>query len=293
MNKLSISCAIVALSALYACSGSGEKATDVNQDSILLSQSREQLAQTVAMQDSLFALINEIGADMAQIKQMEKIVSVPGNLNSETPSRRDQLKGDIASISQALQERRERLSALEKKLRDSNNQNTTMLSTIETLKAQIAQQEQEIATLRNDLAAANNKISSLNTTVDSLNVSVATERTGRERAQEEAANLNTELNTVFYAIGTKSELEQHNIIKSGFLRKTKIMQGDYETSYFTKVNKQNFKSLPLHSKKAKVLSNQPTDSYQLTDGAGGQKVLTITNPTRFWAASNFLIIQID
>lgn len=290
-NKLLLASAL-AVALLSSCNGK-EKNDEINQDSLALYQTREELQHTVAMQDSLFALINEIGADMAQIRQVESIVSVPNNLGGETGSKREQLKSDITLISQALKQRRERLASLEKKLRASNSQNATMLSTIETLKAQIADQEQEIESLRTQLADANAKISVLNYAVDSLNVTVADERSGKEKAQQEAEQLTNELNTCYYAIGSKKELQSHNIIKSGFLRKTKILQGDFERNYFTSVDKRNFKTLPLHSKKAKVISNQPADSYEITENASGQKTLVIKNPTKFWGTTNFLIVQID
>lgn len=277
---------------MVSCGGKSDK-EEVNQDSVTLYQTREELQQTVAMQDSLFALINEIGADMAQIRQVEAIVSAPAGLGSETVTKRDQLKGDISAISQALKQRRDRLNSLEKKLRDSNSQNSTLLSTIETLKAQLADQEQEIEGLRTQLADANVRINNLNMAVDSLNVTVNDERSGKEKALAEAANLTNEMNTCYYAIGSKKELQAHNIIKSGFLRKDKILQGDFEKNYFTAVDKRNFKSLNLHSKSAKVISNQPTNSYEIVNGENGQKVLQITNPTRFWATTNYLIIQID
>ena len=52
-------------------------------------------------------------------------------------------------------------------------------------------------------------------------------------------------------------------------------------------------TLDLHSRKAKVLTNQPADSYEIVEAPNGSKVLKITNPDRFWNVSNFLIVQID
>lgn len=294
MNNYTLGGIALILAVATSCNGNGSKGAKQHaQDSIQLYQTREELQSTLAVQDSLFALINEIGADMAQIRQMETLVSTPANLSGEGTNKREQMKNDIIAIGQALQQRRQRLAELEKKLRDSNSQNTTMLSTIETLKVQVADQEREITGLRDQLAIANTQISTLNNAVDSLNSTVADERTDKEKAQQEANALTNELNTCYYAIGSKKELQSHNIIKTGFLRKTKIMQGDFEMSYFTRIDKRNFHSLQLHSKKAKVMTNQPADSYEITDGAGGQKVLVIKNPSRFWGTSNFLVIQID
>ncbi|MCM1483363.1 MAG: hypothetical protein NC043_03435 [Muribaculaceae bacterium] len=284
---------VLSVMLMASCSGSSDKEQNAEDTSATtLYQTREELVSTLATQDSLFALINDISADMAQIKQMEQIVATPGSLNGESASKKEQIKNDLVAVSQALQQRRQRLAELEKKLKDSNSQNGTLLKTIETLKTQIAQQEREIGSLKDQLAQANIQISNLNQAVDSLNVSVATEKEGKEKAIQQADALTTELNTCYYAIGSKKELEDNNIIKTGFLRKTKIMQGDYEMSYFTAVDKRTLTRLPLHSSKAKVMTNQPVDSYRIDDN-GGQKVLVITNPAKFWGTSNFLVIQID
>ena len=70
------------------------------------------------------------------------------------------------------------------------------------------------------------------------------------------------------------------------------MPDDFEQSYFTKADKRSLTTLQLHSKKAKVLTNQPVDSYEISD-QDGQKVLIIKDATKFWSLSNFLVIQID
>lgn len=294
MRKFALLIASVLSVFFVACqSKDADNANRADESITELYQTREQLESTLATQDSLFALINDISADMAQIKSMESIISVPGSLNGESPSKKEQIRNDMIAVSQALQQRRQRLAELEKKLKNAKGENATMLKTIETLKLQIAEHEKEIVSLREQLAQANVKITDLNETVDSLNTSVATEKQGKEQAQHNVQALTDELNSCYYAIGSKKELQANNIIKTGFLRKTKIMQGDYELSYFTKVDKRTITRIPLHSDKAKVMTNQPADSYRIEEGENGQKTLIITNANRFWSTSNFLVIQID
>ena len=274
---------------LYACSGNSKTGQEgTAEDSV-----NTELNSALATQDSLNNLINDIMADMNQIKELESIVSTPGTLDGgEMTSQKAQLKNDITAIREALQQRRERLAQLENKLKKHAGQNSSMLKTIDNLKEQIAQNESQITALTDQLAAANIKIEELGTKVDSLNVSVANEKADKEKAIENATELENEMNTCYYALGSKKELEKHNIIKTGFLRKTKIMQGDYELSYFTKADRRNLTSIPFNSKNGKVLTNQPADSYTINE-SNGQKVLVITNPTRFWNAGNFVVIQID
>lgn len=257
------------------------------------------LRETLATQDSLLVLVNDISDGMSQIKDLEKIISTPASLSGESTSRKEQIRNDMIAIQKALQERRQRLEELEKKLEATGGENSTLKRTISNLKAQIAEQTTEIATLTNQLAAANIKIDELTTTVndlnervDSLNSDVAAEEAAKKAAQEEAESAVNELNTCYYAIGTNKELKERGIIESGFLRKTKIMKGDFDMNYFTAADKRTLTEIATHSDKAEVKTSQPKDSYQIVD-VNGQKVIKITNPAKFWQLSNFLVIKVD
>ncbi len=171
--------------------------------------------------------------------------------------------------------------------------NSTLQKSIQTLKKQISDQEGTIETLRKDLSNANIHIERLTANLDSLNSQVASVTAAKEEVEQVASDLTNELNTCYYAIGSKSELKEHKLIETGFLRKTKIMPEDFEQSYFTMGDKRTLTSIDLHSKKAKVLTNQPSDSYTITEAPNGSQVLKITSPARFWSVTNFLVIQVD
>ena len=278
----------IAVAAVMTSCGTREKLEKAEEQNVQLNS---ELQATLATQDSLFALINDITAGMGQIKDLEHIIATPGN-GSDARSQKDQLRNDMVAFHEALQQRRDRLAQLEEKLRKSGVQNSTLTKTIENLKAQIAEQETEMATLRNQLSAANVQIASLGQKVDSLSSTVSTVTTEREVARQEATQLNDELNTCYYAVGNKSELQKNKIIQTGFLRKTKILEGDFEKAYFIKADKRTLNNIPLHSKKAEVMTKQPAASYSIED-QDGQKVLVIKDPTQFWEVSNFLVVKID
>lgn len=245
----------------------------------------------VATQDTLLGLVNELTEGMNQIKQLENIISTPGALG-ESSSKKEQIRNDMLAIQQALEARRQKLDELEKQLANDKGQNAKLLKTISSLKEQIANQEREISTMKEQLAAANVQIASLNTTVDSLNTGLESEKREREIAQEASTAMAEQLNTCYYAIGTKNELKANKILESGFLRKTKIMESDFNMSYFTKADKRTLTSIPLNAKKGEVMTNQPKDSYNISE-VNGAAVLNITNPEKFWSMSNFLVIKVD
>ena len=289
MKKLLfIATVFVALTSLPACEGNTAENDSANDANVALVDS---LQNAMAERDSLLTLMSEISDGMTQIKAMENILNST-NLNSETPSKREEIKNDLVLLQQTLVDRRNRLDELEKKLARSNNYTESLKAEITKLKEQITSQEEAIAGMSEQLKAAKIQIETLNVRVDSLrteNTNVANER---DAAQQEAIERTNELNTCYFVIGTKSELKKYKVIESGFLRKTKVLEGDYSMSCFTKADKRTLKELPLFSKKAQVMTNHASGSYQLVD-KDGSKVLVITDQAKFWERSNFLIVKVD
>lgn len=288
MKKLA-SIAVASLCILSACHNKSENAESQVQGPTTADSLRVALAD----QDSLLSLMNEVADGMAQIKQMENILSSSNDLTAESSDRRQQIRNDMQVIQQTLQMRRDRLAELEKKIQNSSSNNATLQKSIATLKQQIADQESTIGQLRGELEKAHIHIEQLTANVDSLNTEVASVTAAKDQAEQTATTLTNELNTCYYAIGSKQELKDHKLIQTGFLRKTKIMPEDFEMNYFTTGDKRTLNSIDLHSRKAKVLTNQPADSYTITDAPNGNKVLKIQNPARFWSVSNYLVIQVD
>lgn len=277
------------VSLLTAC-GKKEQTTSTEQT---LAMTQTELAQAVADQDSLLTLMNEIQGNMVQIKQLEHILNTPDGSSESIVDRRQTIRDDIAAIQNELQSRREKLEALERRLRDSKNQNQTLLTSIETLKSQIATQEATITDLRQSLAQANTRIESLNRDVDSLSTTVAIVTEQRQEAQDQNTRLSNELNYCYYVIGTKKDLKDKDLISTGFLRSARVNPQDFEVSYFTRADKRTLSLLPLNSKKAKVMTSQPSESYSIETDAEGFKSLRILDAARFWEVSNFLVVQID
>lgn len=282
----------LALTALLIASSScsNKKEEELRQQQALNEATNEELRSAVADRDQLLGLVNEISSGMDQIKQLENILAV--NASNETPGQRDQIVADIAAIQQTLAQRRERLAELEKKLNSSSLTNSNLKKTISQLQSQIDSQTREIETLRGNLDEAKVHIENLNTQVDSLSTTVNNVVAERDSTDNANAELTNELNTCYYAIGNKNELKENRIIETGFLRKTKIMESDFDQNFFTKADKRTLTQIDLNSTKAEILTNQPAGSYSI-DNANGHKVLRITNPALFWSLSNYLVIKID
>lgn len=294
MKKLFI-WGFISLLALSSCKNETKNEDDtvklrLAEQEALAQASREELEAALNERDELLSLINDINQSVADIQSVENIVSMKGVGEG---SEKANIANNLASIKSTLADRRKRLSDLESKLKDSRLSNSKLLETIDGLKKQIDEQSLTIENLTASLESANRRIAVLDNKVDSLNTTVSTVTKERDQAQNEALNQANIANECYYAIGTKKELKQHNILESKFLRKTKVMPEDFDRSYFVKADQRTLRSIPLHAKKAKVVSAaQPSNSYEIIE-VNGQKVLNITNPSAFWGVSNYVVIQID
>ena len=96
------------------------------------------------------------------------------------------------------------------------------------------------------------------------------------------------MNTVWYAIGTKSELKEEKILRSGDV----LQEQDANLDYFTKADKRSLTTIPTNAKGAKLLTIHPEGSYRLERDKNKEYVLTITNPDKFWELSRYLVIQV-
>lgn len=254
---------------------------------------RDSLEYALANQDSLLVLMNDISEDMMQIKSMENLLASTSNLSGESTSRRERIREDMKTIQKALEDRRQRLDEMEAKLKNSNNTNALLQRSIETLKQQIAMQEETIIGLREELAKANIVIETLNDRVDSLNTQVTVAQEEIKQKDQVNNDLNNEINTVYYAIGTTKDLKTAGLLKDGgFLRSAKINPADFDAKLFIRGDKRTLRTIPLYSSKAKVMTAQPESSYTIDD-VDGQKVLTIINPAQFWNQSPYLVIKTD
>ena len=198
----------------------------------------------------------------------------------------------MEAIKTSLAERQNRLAELESRLKSSNLYNTQLQKTIEGLRAQIEQQNNQISALNEQLGQANEVIRQQTAQIDTLNSTVSERNTQLAASEQTNIDLTNDLNRCYYVVGSEKELKEQKIIEKSFLRKTKILPGDFNQKYFTEADKRNLSQIPLYSKKAEIMTNQPKDSYELSDDANGMKVLKITNPDKFWNLSNYLVVKV-
>ena len=272
-------------SILISCNGPIDKAQNS-----LMETSKQDLALALQERDQLLALVKEVSAGMEQIKKIENIMTVSEDNAGINADRQQQILGDLEAVRRTLHTRKKLLDNLEARLSDSTINNKELKETISAFRSQLDAQLAEI--LSQHLTSANEHIEVLSHAVDSLNSTVDNVTDELNTAQETTVQLENRLNTCYYAVASKSQLKEHGILESGFLRKTKLMKGDFDMDFFNTGDKRELRLLHLNSAKARLLTNHPENSFEITNDSTGM-VLHILNLDRFWSLSNFLVIEND
>lgn len=273
---------------LASCSGNQKK---LDEDSIKIADLTSEYQEAATFNDSLMLLMGDIYTGLDSINMQEGLLYNMGT--GDSPDRRAEIRDNLSTIKARLAANKNLLESMEAKLKKSGNQNSVLAKTIAQLKDRLASQDQKIAQLEGELASARGQIENLNTQVAQGQEQVKAETAAKEEAIAAATAAENAANRVYYAIGTNKDLKQKGLLEKKFLGATKVMQGNFDSSYFITADKRTLTTIPTGAKNVKIWTNMPAGSYRIDGENDAPKTIVITAPAKFWSLANHLIIQVD
>lgn len=252
-------------------------------------QQTDSLNDVIAQKDSeineMMGTLNDIEEGFRLINEAENRVALLKN--GEGTSKKQNLKENIQFIAERMKQNRELIAKLQKQLESSTLKGGQLKKIIDNLTAQLEEKDKQLLALREELDKKDIHISELDETIGNLNTNVSNLSADNQQKAETINAQDKQLNTAWYVFGTKKELKGQHILEGG-----KVMNGNFNKNYFTKVDIRNTTEIKLYSKSAKLLTAHPASSYSLTHDASKQYVLRITNPQIFWSTSKYLVVLV-
>ena len=243
------------------------------------------IAQKDSEINDLLGTLNEIEEGFQQISEAEHRVSLAKD--GEGVNKKQKLKEDIQFIADRMKQNRELIAKLQKQLANGTLKGAQLQKTIEGLQKQVEEKDAQLQTLREELDKKDIHIAALDETVNNLNTKT-NRLTAESNQKTETINAqDKQIHTAWYVFGTKKELKEQSIIQDG-----KVMTGNFNKNYFTKVDIRNLSEIKLYSKSAKLLTIHPSSSYSLVRDANKQYTLHITNSQLFWSTSKYLVVLV-
>lgn len=273
------------LLAITSCDFTNKSKGETNQDEEQVDSLQRIISQKDGEINDMMETFNQIQTGLREISEAENRVIVAKS--GEGANSRQQMLEDVRFISSTMQQNRALLEKLRQQLRESSIKGDQLRRTIEGLVAQINDKEQQLQQLRAELDAKNIHIADLDKTITGLNENVSTLKEESSKKTETINDQDAQLNTAWFVFGTKTELKEQRILDG-----SKVLQANFNKSYFTKIDIRVQKEIKLYSKSAKILTMHPSSSYTLQQDANKQYVLRISNPQLFWSTSKYLVIQV-
>lgn len=280
--------AIFVSSLLIACGEDNSEA--LNMELEKLRGENVELREKAALVEEKDSLISEYAQFIADIQNNLNTISQKENtllLKSKNPelNRNDSsIVNDLKTLGALLAENKAKVNSMKSKLNNANVQIKDLEDVVLKLTAQVEEKDKQIMSLKGEL-------SDLGVAFDELlaayedNIVVLAEKNQTIEEQQE------QLNTAFYTVGSTKELKDNGVItkEGGFIGigKTKILKQDFNKDYFTKINIQDKKVIPLGASKVNIITTHPESAYEIVDDQ-----LKIKNPEEFWKVSKYLVVEI-
>jgi hypothetical protein len=251
--------------------------------------------------------VNEINDEMAKLKA-RRSAKLTTKVTSESDAAA--IKEERAAVVTRIRALVARLDSSEARVSSLRARVAKLAQHDSTLVAQVAAYEKNIADLRQTverqkaeyeatIATQKTQIATLTSKVDTVtteNARLAGEKTA---LTDTVSHLSSELNTVYYVIGTKSDLVKQGILVEEGHRRFVIVGGrtvslarNLDPSKFTKIDRLRDRTIPFPDGEYTIFTRQSL-YYASPSAAKNGKLsggLHIDEPEHFWEPSKFLII---
>ena len=250
---------------------------------------RDSLNQVIAQKDDeindMMTTLIDIEEGFREITEAQNRVTLAKS--GEGTNTKQRIAENFQFIQSMMQQNKDLINKLKQQVRESSIKGDKLKKVIASLTQQMETKDKQITDLVEQLELKNIHIGELKYAINTLKEDAQSLQDENEAQSKTINSQDKQLNTAWFAYGTKDELKKQHILESG-----KVLQSNFNKEYFTKIDIRVDKEIKLYSKSAKLLTTHPASAYTLQQDANKQYVLRITDPQAFWSTSKYLVVQV-
>ncbi|GAB4322092.1 MAG: hypothetical protein Kow00127_14700 [Bacteroidales bacterium] len=248
------------------------------------------LALRLHQRDSLvndyLSALNRIEMDLATIRENEQLLEDGSDDPEMKTDKRTRILSTIQSIQDLISRNKSEIAQLQKKIRKSGLEIKGLNEKLELLAQSVADRDAKIETLMAELKVKEEELADLNNQLVAANQTIGE----KEKIIEQKTG---ELNRGYVAYGDFKTLKERGIVSrtGNFLKTAKKLNDDFAVENFEPVDITQTRMIPVHAKKARLITVHPTGSYEWEQQDEMIANLIINDPQKFWQASKFAVVE--
>ena len=281
----------IALMAVAVLVGCTDRTDQLEKQNAELRNKSSELSADLSSRDSYIDTvtqsINDIYANLEGMRSKEKMIvsetnAIESGKKMTNRDVRERILGQLTVIDSTMKGNRKKLADLQTRVGSYKTQFAGLKKMVANLKKTIEDREQAIAALEQ-------KVHGLETDL--------TEKTRIVTEKDSVITVQTtRINTAYYIIGKRSDLEQKGIITKdggflwGLLGSSTIMASGVNPKFFTPINRVEERTIQVNGKIDEVIPKRSAEFYTKTLVDNNQSMLTIAEPNAFWQDKYLVII---
>ena len=250
---------------------------------------RDSLNQVIAQKDDeindMMTTLIDIEEGFREITEAQSRVTLAKN--GEGTNTKQRITENFQFIQSMMQQNKDLIAKLQQQVRGSSIKSDKLKKIVASLTETMEKKDQQIVEMKEQLELKNIHIGELKYALNSMREDARALQDENDAQSKTINAQDKQLNTAWYACGTEKELKGQQILVKG-----KVLQGNFNKDYFTKIDIRVDNTIKLYSKSAKLLTTHPSSSYTLQPDANKQLILRITDPQTFWSTSKYLVVQV-
>ena len=249
----------------------------------ILTERESEIDNHLLLLDNIDSALKEANpTENMNVTDPEKVKAIDKEIYDKISALRDKLQADnreIALLREDLNKAKESADYRKDLINKISGRMEELQKENALLKQQLDKETQDISNLTSELEAQGVEISQLRVSLSELN--------------EDIVVLKTELNSVYYLVGTRKDLKSDSVIVKKGIGGAATLSDHTDKSKFIGIDKSTDKVINLTGfKKVELVPARPEGSFSFKKDNDLIVQLDISDSDKFWETSKYLVIVV-
>ncbi|MEZ4721659.1 MAG: hypothetical protein R2813_07285 [Flavobacteriales bacterium] len=235
--------------------------------------------------------LNEIELDINNVLEKNGvIVGEDGTGIEHHTSTKEEIIRRVQTFSELLTHNRNKIDHLITKLEKAESNNDALIASLEKTKLRLEKQERTMEELFVQLQDERSKYGALDVGFRML-------KAQNDSLSHCLGELDQKLHTGYLVVGDFRELKEKGVLsKDGglfTLGAAHVLDNDFNERQFSQVDIREKVKVNVGARKAELITEHPTNSYEFKLDGKEVSYLEIKDPQEFWRASKYMVLEVN